>query len=176
MTTLTVVPYDSRWPAAFDVERERLQSALGSLAVRIDHHGSTSIAGLAAKPIIDIQISVRSLVPLAAYGEVLERLGYTHKPHPDDAWCPYFYRPSIKPHTHHVHVVEAGGDPERRTLAFRDYLREHPEAARDYEQLKRDLVAAYDRGALATSDDYANGKTAFVEAITSAALAAGYPR
>jgi GrpB-like predicted nucleotidyltransferase (UPF0157 family) len=173
---LLLVPYDPRWSADFDVERDRLQAAMGSLAVRIDHHGSTSVPGLAAKPIIDIQISVRSLVPLSAYAAPLEQLGYTHKPHPDDAWCPYFFKPASKPHTHHVHVVEAGGKPERRTLAFRDFLREHGDAARAYEQLKRELAAAYERGDLRTIDEYANAKTAFVEATFSAALAAGYPR
>lgn len=173
---LVLAPYDTRWPAAFEAERDRLQAELGSLAVRIDHHGSTSIPALAAKPIIDIQISVRSLVPLAVYRAPLERLGYTHKPHPDDAWCPYFYKPAAKPHTHHVHVVEAGGEPERRTLAFRDYLREHVDAAREYEQLKHNLAAACNRGELGTTDDYATAKTAFIEAVTNAALAAGYPR
>jgi GrpB-like predicted nucleotidyltransferase (UPF0157 family) len=173
---LLLVPYDSQWSAHFDVERDRLLAAMGALAVRIDHHGSTSVPGLAAKPIIDIQISVRSLAPLRAYAAPLQRLGYTHRPHADDAWSPYFFKPAGTPHTHHVHVVEAGREPERRTLAFRDFLREHTDAARAYEQLKWELVAAYDRGELQTIDDYANAKTVFVEATIKAALAAGYPR
>jgi GrpB-like predicted nucleotidyltransferase (UPF0157 family) len=173
---LLLVPYDPQWPAEFDAERDRLEVAMGSLAVRIDHHGSTSVPGLAAKPIIDIQISVRSLVPLSAYATPLQDLGYTHRPHADDAWSPYFFKPASKPHTHHVHVVEADGEPELRTLAFRDFLREHHDAARAYEQLKWDLVAAYDRGELNSIDDYANAKTGFVETTIRAALAAGYPR
>jgi len=65
-------------------------------------------------------------------------------PHPDDAFCPYFHRPSAWPHTHHVHVVAPGGTEERRTLAFRDYLRGHPEVAREYERLKRGLAPHFD--------------------------------
>jgi GrpB-like predicted nucleotidyltransferase (UPF0157 family) len=71
---LEVVPYDPGWPAAFEAEALRLGIALGTLALRIDHHGSTSIPGLGAKPIIDIQVSVAALQPLAAYGERLQAI------------------------------------------------------------------------------------------------------
>ena len=66
---LEVVPYDPGWPAAFEAEAMRPRTALGTLAFRIDHHGSTSIPGLAAKPIIDIQVSVAALQPIAPYGD-----------------------------------------------------------------------------------------------------------
>ena len=124
MTTL-LVPYDPNWPALFEAEAIRLRRALGSLAVRIDHHGSTAVPGLSAKPVIDIQISVINLSPLDSYSQPLETLGYVHVPHPDDRFCPFFHRPHEWPHSHHVHVVTAGGEEERRTLAFRDYLRRH---------------------------------------------------
>jgi len=127
---MMIVPYDPRWPAEFEAERDRIQTALGALALRIDHHGSTAVPGLAAKPIIDVQISVERLHSIEACAADLARLGYLHVPHPDDAVCPFFHRPDTWPHTYHVHVVEAGGDEERRTLAFRDYLRAHGEAAR----------------------------------------------
>ena len=173
---IEIVPYDPRWPEAFNAEALRLRHALGTLAMRIDHHGSTAVPGLAAKPIIDIQISVASLEPLASYGGPLDVIGYVHVPHPDDAFCPFFHRPSDWPHTHHVHVVESRGVEERRTLAFRDYLRDHDDAAREYEQLKRDLavrLAAADPESLET---YARAKTDLVERIVAKALACGYPR
>ena len=173
---LDVVPYDPGWPAAFDAEAIRLRASLGAQALRIDHHGSTSIPGLGGKPIIDIQISVAALQPLAAYGEPLERIGYVHVPDPDDAFCPFFHRPAQWPHTHHVHVVEAGGTEERRTLAFRDYLRDHADEAREYERLKRDLarqLAPADREA---REAYARAKTDFIERIVAMALRSGYPR
>ena len=124
---IELVPYDAGWPAAFAAEAARIRAALGALALRIDHNGSTSIQGLRAKPIIDIQVSVAALQPLAAYATPLEGLGYTHVPHADDAFAPFFHRPADWPHSHHVHVVEYGGREERRTLAFRDYLRDHPQ-------------------------------------------------
>src|SRR5262245_59447244 len=133
--TIEIRDYDPEWPALFTAERQRIASELGSLALRIDHNGSTSVPGLAAKPVIDIQISVRQLQPIESFGAGLGRLGYTHSPHGDDAWCPFFHRPATWPHTHHVHVVEAGGAEERRTLAFRDYLRENAQVAREYEML-----------------------------------------
>ena len=137
---LKIVPYDPRWPLAFAAEAVRLREALGPLALRIEHNGSTSIPGLAAKPIVDIQISVALLQPIAAFGTPLRAIGYVHLPDPDDSFCPFFHRPSQWPHTHHVHVVQLGGAEERRTLAFRDYLREHGDTAREYEQFKRDLA------------------------------------
>ena len=64
-TPIELVPYDSRWPAAFEEEAVCLRDALGPLAVRIDHNGSTAVPGLAAKPVIDIQVSVAALQPMA---------------------------------------------------------------------------------------------------------------
>lgn len=171
-----IAPYDPCWPAAFDAEAIRLRAALGTLALRIDHNGSTSIPGLAAKPIIDIQVSVASLQPIAAYGERLRAIGYAHLPHPDDSFCPFFHRPRQWPHSHHVHVVEAGGAEERRTLAFRDYLRDCPAAAREYEQLKQDLARRLAPSTLESLEAYAHAKTDFIERIVAMALSSGYPR
>ncbi len=79
---LELVPYDPAWPRDFAAERDRIATVLGVLALRIDHNGSTSIPGLAAKPIIDIQISVERLHPIEAYAPQLAELGYVHVPHP----------------------------------------------------------------------------------------------
>ena len=157
----------------FEAEATRLHETLGPLALRIDHHGSTAVPGLAAKPVIDIQISVATLRPFESFGAPLEALGYVHIPHPDDAFCPFFHRPAQWPHTHHVHVVEAGGGEERRTLTFRDYLRQHDDTAREYEQLKRQLMAEINPRDAAARETYAERKTAFVERILSLAMAAG---
>jgi GrpB-like predicted nucleotidyltransferase (UPF0157 family) len=163
--TLDIVDYDPRWPAMYEAERDRLASALGPRARRIEHNGSTSVPGLAAKPIIDIQISVATLSPLQPLVDALAPLGYVHVPHADDAFCPFLHRPVAWPHTYHVHFVEAGGLEERRTLAFRDYLRAHDEAAREYEQLKRALAAQTDATDPAAREAYAHAKSAFIERI-----------
>ena len=173
---LEIVPYDPLWPAAFAAEAIRLRAALGSLALRIDHNGSTAVSGLSAKPIIDIQVSVASLKPIATYEARLRAIGYVHVPDPDDSFCPFFHRPLQWPHTHHVHLVESGGAEERRTLAFRDYLREYPEAARVYETLKRELAAKIAPTDSESREAYALAKTDFIERIVAEALREGYPR
>ena len=174
--TIEIVPYDLHWPRQFEVERQKIAVALGSVAMRIDHNGSTSVPGLAAKPIIDIQISVRRLQPMEDYSPGLVRLGYVHVAHPDDAFCPFFHRPSGWPHTHHVHVVQSGGEEERRTLAFRDYLRDHASFARQYEDLKRSLAAQHNAADFSSQQAYAEAKGAFIEDVIQRALAQGYPR
>jgi GrpB-like predicted nucleotidyltransferase (UPF0157 family) len=173
---IKVVSYDSRWPTAYEAEAIRLRSALAALALRVDHHGSTAIPGLGAKPIIDIQVSVAALQPIAMYSERLEAIGYTHVPDAGDSFCPFFHRPSEWPHSHHVHVVERGGREERRTLAFRDYLRDHPRAAREYEHLKYDLARQFAATNRDSREAYARAKTDFIERIVALALKIGYPR
>ena len=167
--TIAIVPYDPAWPLEFARERDRLQAALGDLALRIEHNGSTAVPGLAAKPVIDIQISVAHLEPLAAYAGPLARLGYVHLASADDDRCPFFHRPAEWPHTHHVHVVEAGGVEECQTLAFRDYLRAHADAAREYEALKRALAAEFGGAEPAAREAYANAKSEFVMRIDALA-------
>jgi GrpB-like predicted nucleotidyltransferase (UPF0157 family) len=167
---LEIVAYDPRWPELFEAEAGLIRQALGPLAVRIDHHGSTAVPGLAAKAIIDIQVSVPSLQPLDAFGPPLEAIGYLHVPHADDAFCPFFHRPADWPHTHHVHVVESGGGEERRTLAFRDYLRAHADAAREYERLKRTLAAQSIATDRESREAYARAKADFIGRIVATAL------
>ena len=172
---LEIVPYDPGWPHGFDAEAARLRAALGPLALRIDHHGSTAVPGLGAKPILDIQVSVATLQPLSTYGVKLEAIGYTHVPHPDDAFCPFFHRPLQWPHSHHVHVVERGGREERRTLAFRDYLRDHGAVAREYEALKHRLADQLVGSDPESREQYAAAKTDFIERVVALAVAQGYP-
>jgi GrpB-like predicted nucleotidyltransferase (UPF0157 family) len=173
---IEIVPYDPGWPAAFEAEAVRLRAALGKLALRIDHHGSTSIHGLAAKPIVDIQVSVAALQPLTAYGSRLATIGYVHVPSTDDSFSPFFHRPIQWPHSHHVHVVQRGGLEEQRTLAFRDYLRDNPGEAREYEGLKRHLAALNGGKDAESRENYARAKSGFIERVVALAATAGYPR
>ena len=172
---LQIASYDPGWVVEFESERERIAQALGTLARRIDHNGSTAVPGLEAKPVIDIQVSVNRLRPAWVYAEPLVQLGYVHIPHADDAVCPFFHRPLEWPHTHHIHVVQFGGVEERRTLAFRDFLREHRDVAREYVLLKKQLAAGVDAADASARQAYANAKTQFIERVVRIALAAGYP-
>jgi len=173
---IELVPYDDGWPAAFVAEAARIRAVLGALALRIDHNGSTSIPGLRAKPIIDIQVSVAALQPLVAYATPLEDIGYTHVPHADDAFAPFFHRPERWPHSHHVHVVEHGGREERRTLAFRDYLRDHPQSAGEYDRLKEQLALKWVGATREQREAYSLGKSDFIGRVVELALGSGYPR
>ncbi|MCZ7528085.1 MAG: GrpB family protein [Acidimicrobiia bacterium] len=166
---IELVPPDPAWPERFAAEAARIRAALGPLALRIDHVGSTSIPGLAAKPVVDIQISVRTVLPMAPYLAPLERLGYRYVPYPDEDGVdryPFFGRPPERPRAFHVHVCETGGYGERRTLAFRDWLRAHPEDAVAYEALKRDLA----RREWDDPNDYAEAKDPFVLSVLDRAL------
>jgi GrpB-like predicted nucleotidyltransferase (UPF0157 family) len=173
---LEIVSYDPRWALEFETERERIAQALGELACRIDHNGSTAVPGMDAKPIIDIQVSVEHLQPICAYAQRLAKLDYVHLAHVDDAVCPFFHRPKEWPHTYHVHVVKHGGHEQRRTLAFRDFLREHGDVAREYVDLKKELAASVDPADPLSREGYANLKSEFIDGVVRLAVAAGYPR
>jgi GrpB-like predicted nucleotidyltransferase (UPF0157 family) len=134
---IAVVPYDAAWPGMYASERDRLAAALGDVAVRIDHIGSTAVPGLAAKPWIDIQAQVRWMRPRGAYRDPLLALGYVH--HPDDDDHEFFDR-----RPYHVHVCAAGGDWARRHLAFRDLLRRDAAARAAYQDEKLRLAAEHE--------------------------------
>jgi GrpB-like predicted nucleotidyltransferase (UPF0157 family) len=138
--------------------------------------GSTAVPGLAAKPVIDIQVSVRVLHPLEPHLLPLVTLGYRHVPHPDDATYPFLHRPSEWPHSHHVHLCAAGGCEERRNLAFRDFLREHPAEAAAYAGEKRRLAVGFRSSSFESRNAYAEAKSCFIEPIIERALTLGYPR
>jgi GrpB-like predicted nucleotidyltransferase (UPF0157 family) len=95
MPHLRVIPYDPQWPEQYEEERTRLLQVLGDVAQRIEHNGSTAVPGLAAKPVVDIQISVVALQPIDGYRIPLVRLGYFHVPHEDDAFCPFGRAPGV---------------------------------------------------------------------------------
>jgi GrpB-like predicted nucleotidyltransferase (UPF0157 family) len=173
---LQIVPHDPDWPRNFADERHRIETVLGQLAVCVEHVGSTSVPGLAAKPVIDIQISVGHVQPMEPYAAPLSGLGYIHLPHPDDVFAPFFYRPRNRPHSHHIHVVEAGGEEERRVLFFRDTLRADPSVAREYENLKRRLAPQFSANDFTSRQAYADAKGDFIARVIEQAAAAGVRR
>ncbi len=173
---IVIVEYDTAWPAVFEAERRALARLLGALARRIDHVGSTAVPGLAAKPVIDIQVSVASLDPRAAYHELLGIRGYVHVPLGEwDRVYPFYQRPAMWPTTHHLHLCVVGSEQERNHLAFRDYLRDHDEVAREYATLKRQLAASAAGSALDDRESYSTAKTTFISAVVASAIEAGYP-
>ncbi|EQD76402.1 protein belonging to Uncharacterized protein family UPF0157, partial [mine drainage metagenome] len=119
-----LVEYDPRWPEQFAREAERIRTALGERAIRIEHVGSTSVPGLAAKPIIDILLVVANSADEPSYVPDLEAAGYVlriREPH----WHEHrlFKRPDMELG---LHVFSVGSSEIQRMLAFRDRLRDNP--------------------------------------------------
>jgi GrpB-like predicted nucleotidyltransferase (UPF0157 family) len=144
-----IVPYKESWPADFREIASNLRRALGELALRIDHIGSTSVPGLAAKDVIDIQITVAALDERVI--SAMMALGYTR---PEGIWrdhCPpnmtrletewekWLFSPPAGQRRTHTHVRVQGRANQRYALLFRDYLRAHPATAEAYAELKRRL-------------------------------------
>lgn len=158
-----IVAYDPAWPARFEVMRARLAQALGATAVRIDHVGSTAVPGLAAKPIIDIEISVPDVEQEDAFRTAIEAQGFGMR------WIEpghrYFRPPPPLAREYQVHVCTIGSVWERHHLLFRDYLRADPDTAAAYEALKRDLATRFTRDRIGYNDS----KGPFIEAAVERA-------
>lgn len=137
-----IVTYDLEWPGMFLELATGLRGALGDVALRIDHIGSTSIPGLAAKPIIDVQISVASFEPIDIYQAPLESLGFIYRPNNPDLTKRYFREQPGERRTH-IHVRQIGSFSQQFPLLFRDYMRSHPQQAECYAELKYRLADEY---------------------------------
>ncbi|OWA33470.1 hypothetical protein B9G55_22680 [Saccharibacillus sp. O16] len=141
--SVIILPYDEAWTEEFDRIGGLLREDLGEQALRIDHIGSTAVPGLHAKPVIDIQISVRQLEPME-YQAGLERAGYRHRADNEDLTKRYFREQTGQRRTH-IHVREAGSWSEQFALLFRDYLRANEEERQNYAAEKQSLAALYSR-------------------------------
>jgi GrpB-like predicted nucleotidyltransferase (UPF0157 family) len=139
--SMAVVPYDPGWPGLFAALAARIRAAMGPLALRIDHIGSTAVPGLAAKPIIDVQVSVRSFDDVGAIERAMGSLGFWRRAdNPDKTQL--FFRETPGERRTHIHVRLSGSFQEAFTLLFRDYLRRHPQQATAYEENKYKLNSA----------------------------------
>jgi GrpB-like predicted nucleotidyltransferase (UPF0157 family) len=186
--SIVIADHDPAWVAKFEAARDAMFAACGRDAfVAIDHIGSTSVPGLAAKPIIDMMPGLRSLADAPPVIAGLVALGYRYVPEfeqdtPSGPGMPFrrYFRgddPDGR-RAYHVHMVEHGSDFWATHLLFRDYLRRHPEAAEAYAKLKRELAADFNATITATSDinvGYTDRKTEFVAEIVARAQAEREP-
>ncbi len=161
-----IAEYDASWASRAEQELRRLADVLGPLAVRLEHVGSTAVPGLAAKPIIDLQVSVASLAPRNVYVCCLEQAGYVFVPDPASLDYHFFAKPLERPRSHHVHVCRAESGHEFRHVAVRDFLREHGDEAATYAALKRELVTRHPSDRLA----YMAGKAQYVDDLEARAV------
>ncbi len=173
-----IVSYDPAWPGLFEEEKRLLLQILPTdLVRRIEHFGSTAVPGLDAKPVIDMLVEVASLegtkariVPIL---EALQEYEYFWRPTGADSepyYCWFIKRNAAGERTHHLHMVERDF-PQFVTLRFRDYLIAHPDAAREYGELKRRLSKAHPTDRIA----YTREKTDFITRVTALAYASDAP-
>jgi GrpB-like predicted nucleotidyltransferase (UPF0157 family) len=157
---IVISAYDPEWPRRFEIQRERIAGALGDTALRIEHIGSTAVPGLAAKPVIDVLVTVADPDDELAIAPALETAGYELRVR--EPGHRMFRTPARDVHVH----IWADADPEvERYLRFRDRLRHSDEDRRAYEQLKRELATRQWRD----MNDYADAKGPLVEEILARA-------
>jgi GrpB-like predicted nucleotidyltransferase (UPF0157 family) len=160
-----VVDYDPDWPRAYAEERDRVAAAIGDSILAIEHVGGTAVPGLPAKPVIDLMVGVEDIERAGPAVAGLINLGYEYVPELESQLPDRRYFRRGNPETHHVHMVAVSSDYWEGHLLFRDYLREHPQAAEEYGKLKRGLAGRFplDREA------YRAGKVPFIDTVVAAA-------
>jgi GrpB-like predicted nucleotidyltransferase (UPF0157 family) len=155
--------YDPQWPSQYEREEARIRSALGDRVVRIEHVGSTSVPGLAAKPIVDVVLEVPDSADEQAYVVDLEAAGYVlHIREPE--WLEHRLLQGPEPSVN-LHVFTAGCSETDRMILFRDWLRATPTDRRLYEATKRDLA----RRDWKYGQQYADAKTCVIREIMARA-------
>ncbi len=174
---IEIVEYRPAWAEEYTRIAAGLRRALGGLAARIDHIGSTSVPGLAAKDIIDVQVTVAALEPFEPLRDAFALAGYTLRPEifrdhfppgvtgPDAAWEKRMARPPTTQRATNLHVRVLGRPNQRYAVLFRDYLRAHPAAAAAYAAVKRTLARYH----AADIDAYVTIKDPVCDVIMSAA-------
>ena len=169
---IELVSYDPAWPDSFQAWRGRIAAALGETAVRVEHVGSTSVPGLPAKPVIDIQVSVRDIADEAAYLPALEREDLQLRTR--DRLHRYLRPAPWLPRAVHVHVCDVGSSWEREHLLFRDYLRREQAACAAYAEAKRAAAAVWADDRIAYTDAKGDAILDILEAAEAWAVRSGW--
>ncbi len=157
---IQVVDYDLDWPRKFDQLKSWIWPSVCDVAVAIEHVGSTSVPGMMAKPVIDMDVVIKSMVDLPLVIERLTSLGYRHRGNLGVEGREAFLSPKNRP-DHHLYVCAQNSSALGNHLAVRDHLRSHPHDAAAYCALKRRLAEQFPR----ERERYVEGKTAFLLSI-----------
>jgi GrpB-like predicted nucleotidyltransferase (UPF0157 family) len=165
---VSLAPYDESWPQLFAGLRDEIAGACGDLLAGVEHIGSTSVPGLAAKPVIDVMPGLHRFDDGPRAAELLAPLGYVYRAGFGIPGRHYFQKddPASGERIANVHMYEVGHDEWIAHLAFRDYLRRHGAWRDRYLALKQDLAARYPFDVEA----YAEAKTAFVKEVVALSL------
>ena len=131
------MPYDAAWESAFEAIKAEIEAALGDLMLRVEHVGSTSVKGMSAKPCIDIDVVIKDY---SVFDDVIQRLNAIGYIHEGDLGIKgrEAFRYADKPHLmmHHLYVCPQDSEELCRHIAFRDFLRQNPEAVKKYSRVK----------------------------------------
>ena len=163
---IEIVEYNPQWPVQYQQAKAEILTVIGNKVQAIEHVGSTAVHGLGAKSIIDIMVAVRRLSDAQECIEPLRSIGYHYVPE-YEAFIPercYFHGGPPERHRH-LHMVERTSDFWKRHLLFRNYLRAHPDVARHYHELKKELAAKYG----SDREGYTDAKTSFIESAVARA-------
>lgn len=161
-----VTPYNNSWPVMFEEEANKLREIFGSEIIEIYHIGSTSVYGLIAKPTVDIMPVVRNIDHIDNFNTAMIKIGYEPKGENCLNGRRYFRKGGNK-RTHHIHFYQIGNPTIERHLAFRNYLRSHPDAVKEYDHLKIELSQRYPND----MEAYISGKNRLVLEIEQKAMA-----
>lgn len=154
-------PYNPVWPSMFEKEKKLVETTLKEWIIGGVHHvGSTSIPGISAKPIIDIMVGVNNLEKAQACIPLLDTIHYSFFPYKPE-YMHWFCKPSLEHRTHHLYLMEPTSNEWRARLAFRDYLRSHPQEKREYETLKKKLAEQF----IDDREGYTDAKTEYIKKI-----------
>jgi GrpB-like predicted nucleotidyltransferase (UPF0157 family) len=164
---VTVVEYRPEWRKMFEDEKRILQTTLGEIPAQIEHIGSTAVAGLAAKPIIDVLVGLEDFSIADNVVPKIEELGYEYIQKYEDEmpFRRFFKKEQDKIRTHNIHMVGIDSEFWERHILFRDYLRQNPDIAGQYASLKKELAGCeWDN-----VNEYADAKTEFIKEIENKA-------
>lgn len=165
MRKVEVTPYNQNWPLMYEEEANKLRKIFESEIIEIYHIGSTSVDGLIAKPVIDIMPVVTDIDRVDSFNNAMIDIGYKPKGENGLPGRRYFQKGEDK-RTHHIHFYEIGDYEIERHLAFRNYLRLHPDAVKKYGSLKKELSLRYPNDIEA----YISGKEELVSKIEKKAI------
>jgi GrpB-like predicted nucleotidyltransferase (UPF0157 family) len=156
---IIVVDYDANWSSQYEQEKKQILLALGDTVTNIQHIGSTSVPGLAAKPVIDMLLGLKHIPLLPMQVSSLESIGYSYYGELGIPGRHYFRRGM--PRSHQIHAVLIDSEFWKRHILFRDFLRKNPEAAQRYETLKRKLAKEFAGDRIS----YTDSKTPLIEQL-----------
>lgn len=161
---IIITEYNLEWPHMYEEEKARILGVIRQKVVAIEHIGSTAVPNLGAKPIIDIMAAVQRMSDSLECIEPLQTLGYEYYFYTEFPERCVFLDGSVGAGPHHLHMTEFMSDFWIEKLLFRDYLRAHPEVAREYLRLKKEWAAKYgaDRDKY---EAYTEAKTPFIESV-----------